>query len=77
MGTSRLCLRVYSNGGDDFKGTHISIFVCLMRGDHDNNLKWPFEGDIIIELLNWNENGHHYRGEIISFNRTLISVPVV
>ena len=65
----KLCLRVYSNCGDDFKGTHISIFVCLMRGDHDNNLKWPFEGDIIIELLNWNENGHHYRGEIISFNR--------
>ena len=64
----KLCLIVYANGGDDYKGTHISIFAFLMRGDYDNNLKWPFEGNVTIELLNWNENSHHYRGGIISFD---------
>ena len=24
-----------------------------MRGEYDNELKWPFEGDIRVELLNW------------------------
>ena len=38
----RMCLRVYADGNDDGKGTHVSVFVRLMRGEHDNYLKWPF-----------------------------------
>ena len=26
--------------GND-KHTHVSVYVYLMRGDNDNNLKWP------------------------------------
>ena len=49
--------------------THISIFACLMRGDYDNDLRWPFDGDIVVELLNWREDNHHYRGDIIDLNQ--------
>ena len=60
---------MYANGRGKSKDTHISIFVNLMRGDYDNNLQWPFEGDIVVEFLNWREDNHHYRGDTISLNR--------
>ena len=65
----KLCLKVYANGDGVGKDTHISIFVSLMRGEYDNNLQWPFEGDIVIEVLSWKENNCHYRCETISLNR--------
>ena len=73
----KLCLRVYANGQGEGKGTHISIFASLMRGDYDNNLQWPFEGDIVVELLNWREDKHHHCGDTISLYKqalTLISI---
>ena len=27
-------------------GTHLSVYAQLMRGEYDNELEWPFEGDI-------------------------------
>ena len=57
----KLCIRVYANGHGKGKDTHISIFANLMRGDYDNDLQWPFECDIVVQLLNWREDNHHYR----------------
>ena len=38
----------------------MSVYATLMRGEYDDQLKWPFEGDITIELHNWKEDkGHH------------------
>ena len=31
-----------------------------MRGDNDDNLKWPFKGTIEVSLLNQLEDGQHY-----------------
>ena len=66
----KLCLKVYANGHSEGKGTHISISARLMKGDYDNNLQWPFEGDIVIELLNWKENNNHFRGATIHLNKS-------
>ena len=57
----KLCLNVVANGRGKGKDTHISIHAYLMRGDYDNNLQWPFEGDIVVEFLNWREDKNHYR----------------
>ena len=64
----KLCIEVDANGYCEGKDTQVSIYAKLMRGDYDNNLQWPFEGDIVIEVLNLKENYHYYRGETISFN---------
>ena len=64
----KLCIKVYSNGIGVSKDTHISIGANLMRGDYDNSLQWPFEGDVDIELLNWKEDNNHCRGDTNSFN---------
>ena len=54
-----MCLYVYANGRDDGKNTHVSVYVHLMKGAHDDQLKWPFRGDITIQLLNQNmDEGH-------------------
>ncbi len=47
----KICLGVYGNGDATSKGTHVSLFVCLMRGEFDNSLKWPFRGVISVQLL--------------------------
>ncbi len=50
-------LRVDANGDGNGKGTHVSVYICLMRGDNDDNLKWPFKGTIEVSLLNQLEDG--------------------
>ena len=56
----KMCLRVTANGQGSGKGTHITVAVCLMKGEFDDQLEWPFKGDITIQLLNQQEEGGHY-----------------
>ena len=63
FGGYKMCFRVDANGCGDGKGTHVSVFVCLMRGDNDDNLKWPFKGTIKVSLLNQLEDGQHHTKE--------------
>ena len=55
----KLCLVVYPNGVYYGKGTHVSVFVGLMKGEHDDQLNWPVEVDVAVELLNWKEDKGH------------------
>ena len=48
----KMCLRVDANGVASSRGTHLTVFVCLMRGEFDDQLKWPFRGNITIRLVN-------------------------
>ena len=47
-----ICLCVYASGNGTGEGTHVSVYVCLMRGEFDDSLKWPFRGAISYLLLN-------------------------
>ena len=64
FGGYKMCLKVYANGYGCGKGTHVSVYVTLMRGDNDNNLKWPFKGTIKVSLLNQLEDGQHYTRQL-------------
>ena len=55
----KMCLCVYANGCSDGKGTHVSVFAYLMRGEFDNHLKLPFRGHVTVSLLNWLEVNKH------------------
>ena len=46
----RMCVQFYPNGFQVAKSTHVSLFVCIMQGEYDNHLKWPFRGEIIIQI---------------------------
>ena len=65
FGGYKMCLNVVANG--EF-GPHVSVFVYLMRGDNDDNLKWPFKGTIKVSLLNQLEDGQHHTRELWSLS---------
>ncbi len=55
----KICLRVDVNGIGTGNGTHVSVFVCFMRGEFDDSLKWPFRGVISWQLLNQVDGKDH------------------
>ena len=55
----KMCLRVDANGNASGRGTHLSVFVCLMQGEFDDQLKWSFKGNITIQLVNQEEDIDH------------------
>ena len=66
FGGYKMCLCVYANGRNNTNGTHVSVFICLMQGDNDDNPKWPFKGTIKVSLLNQLEDGQHHTMEVWS-----------
>ena len=58
-GGYRIRLDVYSNGRQESKGVHLSTYVCLMRGEYDDNLKWPFSFTVKFTLLNQVKDSNH------------------
>ena len=70
-GGYKMSLCIYTNGIDEAKGTHVSCFICLMSGEYDDILEWPFQGEVTIELLNQLEdNNHHKYHHNIEFNES-------
>ena len=55
----KMCLCVSANGSSAGKGTHVSVFAYLMRGQFDDYLNWPFQGDVTLEMLNQLEDNNH------------------
>ena len=55
----KMCLVVCANGTGSGRGTHLSVFVSLMQGEFDDQLKWPFQGSISVKLMNQREDRDH------------------
>ena len=60
IGGYKMCLCVDAKGQGSGEATHVSIFVYLMRGEYDDQLKWPFRGVIKIQLLNQSRDEGHW-----------------
>ena len=56
----KMCIGMYANGCGDSKDTHVSVYACLMKGENDDYLPWPFTGTVTVELLNQLEDKNHY-----------------
>jgi len=48
----RMCLRLYLDGDGQGKGTHVSLFLVIMKSDYDDLLSWPFKQKVTLYLLN-------------------------
>ena len=55
----RMCLRVDANGWGDGKNSHVSIYLYMMKGEYDECLRWPFRGEVTIQLVNQMKNEEH------------------
>lgn len=47
----KMCLRLYLNGDYDARGTHLSLFLVIMRGEYDALITWPFSNEILFRLI--------------------------
>lgn len=56
----RMCLRVDANGVGIGKGSHVSVMIHFLAGEHDETLQWPFQGTVTVRLLNQRENSQHH-----------------
>ncbi|XP_028415922.1 TNF receptor-associated factor 3-like [Dendronephthya gigantea] len=54
----KLCAKIYMNGDGFGKGSHLSLFFVVMRGDYDSLQTWPFQKKITMMLLDQG-NGDH------------------
>ena len=63
----KLHMEVDADGRSSGKGSHVSVYVCLMKGEYDQVLTWPFKCDITIQLLNWREDKGHVE-KTVPFN---------
>ena len=57
-------LDVDANGYDEGEGTHVSVFACIVKGDYDAELNWPFVGNITFTLLNQLADKNHHSNRI-------------
>ena len=62
-----MCIKVYANGRASGAGTHVTVSVHLMRGEHDSRLVWPFRGDITIQLVNHSNDQDQFE-ETVDFS---------
>lgn len=50
----KMCLRLYIMGDGIGKGSHMSLFFVIMRGEFDNIIPWPFTHRVTFRLINQN-----------------------
>ena len=62
FGGYKMCLRIDASTNNDGSGPYVSAYVSLMKGENDDNLKFPYKGRIVVSMLNQLEDrGHHTR----------------
>ena len=69
-GGYKMIMKVCPNGYGTFKGTHLSVFINLMRGENDHTLPFPISGIFKIQLLNWRQNSGHFE-KIMQFDESV------
>ena len=56
----KMSLGVHAAGDGKGKGTHLSVFLYLKKGPHDDKLTWPLRGKFEIKLLNQISDSEHH-----------------
>ena len=51
----KMIMEVNPNGWANAKGSHLSLFIHLMKGEYDSILSWPFQHKIKITLIDQHE----------------------
>ncbi|XP_078244806.1 TNF receptor-associated factor 1 isoform X2 [Pogona vitticeps] len=60
----KVCLKLFLNGDGTGSGTHLSLFLVLMKGEYDFQLKWPFQHKVTFTLLD-QVNKHHVSSSFV------------
>ena len=63
----KMYLEIDANGYNEGEGTYVSMYISLMCGEFDNQLHWPFRGNVTIHLLSQMGDEEHYT-DVLSFD---------
>ena len=63
----QLCISVDPYGSNEGKETHVCVFTYIVRGPYDNQLKWPFRGEVTIQIVN-QAGDHSHIEETINYD---------
>jgi hypothetical protein len=55
----KMCARIYLNGDGNGRGTYLSLFFVILRGEYDSLLKWPFRQKVTFTLVDQSELKEH------------------
>lgn len=47
----KMKVRLHPNGHNDGKGTHLSVYIILMKGEYDAILPWPFVKTVTVSVI--------------------------
>ena len=56
----QIFVSIYPDGFEDAEGTHLSMFLNLMKGPYDDELTFPLMGKFEVKLLNQISDCEHY-----------------
>lgn len=65
----KMVLRVYPYGNGGGYGTHLSVFIYIIKGEYDHKLKWPFVGEVTLTLVD-QKLGRH-RTNTVEFSNNI------
>ena len=51
-------IRIYPQGVGTGRGTHVALFIHMIKGNFDNSLVWPFRGTVTISVLDQSCSGN-------------------
>ena len=54
----KMCARLYLNGDGMGRGSHLSLFFVVMRGEYDPLLLWPFQHKVTLVLIDQEGQRH-------------------
>ena len=62
----KFCLRLYLHGDGMGRGTHLSLFLVIMKSEYDDILQWPFQQKIKFKLINQNDRSKDHVEQMFS-----------
>ena len=65
IGGYKMCISVDANGSDIGRNTHVSLFFHIVPGEYDDTLRWPFHGEVTVQLLNQTKNADHLEKPLV------------
>lgn len=48
----KACFQLYLNGSGIGEGSHMSLFLMILKGEFDEYLQWPFTHKVTFKLIN-------------------------
>lgn len=47
----KFSISLYPNGRKEGKGTHLALYVAILKGEYDGELPWPFKGRCTVSIV--------------------------